>query len=132
VVSGAVGFHQRLEHAPPFGTGIVAIDAVVRRRLLGGETAEAGFDGADNALLDHVRWQTIECALEGITGVDLLAVDPGFAILPVDVVSQQQLVHLVDVRVVGKHDVPGHIEGESIVFDRPAPAAHPVRLLQED
>ena len=69
--------------------------------------------------------------LERIAGVDILAVDPRLAVLPVDVVAQQHLVHLVNVGVVGEHDVAGEVEREAVLFDRPAPAADPVVLLQQ-
>jgi hypothetical protein len=58
--------------------------------------------------------------------VDALAVDPGFAILPVQVVAKQFLVQAEDVRILREHDVPGMIERETVVLDRPAPATNAI------
>jgi hypothetical protein len=38
----------------------------------------------------------------------------------------------MDIGVVGEHDVTGHIEGEAVVLDRPAPSPNPICLLQQD
>ena len=46
------------------------------------------------------------------------------------IVAEQHLVQLQHVRIVGKHDVAGMIEGEALVFDRAAPAAD-ARVLVE-
>src|SRR2546426_6727986 len=59
------------------------------------------------------------------------AVDPGLAILPVHVIAQQHLVELVNVRLVGEHDVAGVIESEAIDIDRAAPPADTAVLLQQ-
>src|SRR6185503_15620836 len=80
-----VGLHQWLEHPPPLRAGIVGVGAIVRRRLLGVEAAEAGLDGANDAFLDYLGSQPVECPLERVAGVHVLAIDPGLAILPVDV-----------------------------------------------
>jgi hypothetical protein len=100
----------------------------VRRGLRGGlrfrlrlEAAEPRLDRADDALLDHVRRQPVQRPLERVAGVNPLAEDPRLVVLPVDVVAQKHLVHLVDVRVVREHDVAGPIEREPVVFQRPAP-----------
>ena len=96
------------------------------------QCAVARLDRADDAFLDHVRRQSVERALERVARVDVLAVDPGLAILPVDVVAKQHLVELVHVRIVREHDVAGVVEREAIVFDRAAPAADAVVLLDQD
>src|SRR5690606_1386292 len=73
----------------------------------------------------------IKATLEGIARIDVLTVDPRLAVLPVDVVPQEHLVHLVDVRILGKHDVPGHVEGESTFDERTTPSADGVVALQK-
>jgi hypothetical protein len=112
-----IGFHQRLEHAAALGTGVVGIGAVVRSRLFGSQAAESRLDGSDDALRDDLGRESVERTLKRIAGIDVLAEDPGLAVLPVNVVAEQQTVHLVNVRVVGEHDVPGHIEREAGILD---------------
>jgi len=92
----------------------------------------AGANGAYDAFLDHLGRQTKERALEGIAGVDVVAVDPGFAILPVDVVAEKDFVHLVDVGILAEHDVAGVIEGEAFVLEGAAPTADAALFFDED
>src|SRR5262245_46199272 len=94
-----------------FGTGF--------RRVIG--FAETGLDRTQDAFLDDLRWQAVQGALEGISRVNALAVDPGFACLPMDVVPKERLVHLVDVRIVGEHDVAGEVEREAVINERATP-----------
>src|SRR5262249_29648922 len=92
---------------------------------------ESSFDRADDALLDHGGRQAIERSLERIAGEHFLAVDPGFTFLPVHIVTEQNFVHLVHIRVVREHDVPGVIERKPAVLDRPAAAADTIVLLDQ-
>jgi len=122
--------HQRLEHAAALGA------RVVRARLgpragLGHGLAEPGLDGADHALLDHGRWQPVQRALEGVSGIHPLAIDPCFAVLPVHVVAQQQAVELVNVGIARKHYVASPVERESLVHERAAPAPNPLLLFDQ-
>jgi hypothetical protein len=73
----------------------------------------------------------VQRRLERIARVHRLAVDPCLAVLPVHVVPEQPLVQLEHVRVVGKHDVAGAVEGEALVLDRAAPAADARVLLDQ-
>lgn len=81
-------------------------------------------DGADDAILDHVRRQAVQRALERVAGGHLLAVDLGLAHLPVLIVAQQDAVQLEHVRIVGEHDVSGVVDGEAGVLDRTAGDPH--------
>jgi hypothetical protein len=45
--------------------------------------------------------------------------------------AQELLIQLVNVGVVGEHDVAGIVEGEAVHLDGPAPAADAVVLLQQ-
>src|SRR5207244_366017 len=87
--------------------------------------------GAHDAFFDDLRRQSVQRALERVARVDVFAVNPRFAILPVDVVAQQGLVHLVDVWVLGEHDVPGEVKGEAVHLKGAAPAPDGVVLFQQ-
>jgi hypothetical protein len=113
----AIRFHQGLEHAAPLRTGVVGIGTVIGRRLLGSETAEAGLDGPDDALGDYFRREPVKRTLKRVAGIDVLAEDPGFPVLPVNIVPQKQTIHFVNVGVIGEHDVPGHVERKTVVLD---------------
>src|SRR5579871_1237123 len=88
-------------------------------------------NGSNNAFLDYFGRQSIQRALEWIARVYALAENPRFAILPMDIVAEQRPIKLVDIGLVGKHDMPGIVESEAVGFKRPAPTAHAVVLFQQ-
>src|SRR5690242_8247538 len=69
-------------------------------RVLLFQSAMTRFHSPHNAFLDHIWGQAVKSALKGVAGVDTFAVYPGLAILPVDIVTQQGLVKLLDIVVV--------------------------------
>ena len=118
---------QSFTGALPFAAVSVAIRGGRRARC-----AVARLDRAHDAFLDHLRRQAVQRALERIARVDVLAVDPRLAILPVDVVAEQHLVELVHVRVVGEHDVAGVIEREALRLRSTGTSRRRVVLLDQN
>src|SRR6267378_628609 len=82
--------------------GRCAIDRLTFLRL---QTAEASFNRSGYAFFDHIRRQAVERTLERVARINVLAVNPSFAILPVNVVAQQHFIELVYVGLIRKHDV---------------------------
>lgn len=85
--------------------------------------AKSGFNGTDETLFDDLGWQAVQTALERIPRIHALDVDPGFPILPMHVIAEELSVELVYVRIIGEQDVPGVIEGETVLLNGPAPTA---------
>src|SRR6478672_652344 len=105
--------------------------AVRARRLGRLSGAIARLDSADDAFLDHFRRKAVKGALEGIPRVDVLAVDPRLAILPMHVIAEEHLIELMHVRIIREHDVPGVIEREPLLLNGAAPTADAVILLDQ-
>ncbi len=96
----------------------------------GGRFAITRLDSAQHALFYHLDRQAVQRGLEGIAGINAIAVDPGFTRLPVQVVTQQHLIQLQDVRVLREHNVTGIVEGKTLIVNRAAPAARRGIFLQ--
>lgn len=63
-------------------TGVGAVSVAIER------IGPFGLYGAEQALCDDLRRQSIQCALDGVTCIDLIALEPGFAVLPMHVVAK--------------------------------------------
>ena len=114
---GAVGdFHGTVRTAVLDRIGL-GLRRFGRRRLRLAQCAESRFHRTDDTLLDYRRRQSVQCALKRITREHVLAVNPGFAVLPVKVRPQQLIVEFQHVRIIREHDVAGMVERESMVLD---------------